>query len=185
MSDEKKRLRLAMQKKQRELTEQQKEQAGQDLVEHIAAMDFWKKSQNIGCYIAHKNELRTQKLMDLAWSQGKCVYVPVVEKSSRAMRFVRYQESDELEKGAYGIEQPQGAGDGEDSSMVCDCFIVPACGLDEKGYRLGVGKGYYDDFLKKHERVSCAFVAVAYRCNRVISIGPESHDVPCAIKIWV
>ena len=184
MLDEKKKLRLAMKKRQRGLTEQQKEQAGQDLVKHIAAMDFWKKSQHIGCYIAYKNELRTQKLIDLAWNQGKCIYVPVVERGSLFMRFVRYRASDALKKGAYGVDQPQGV-EGKDHSVMCDCFIVPACCLDEKGYRLGKGKGYYDDFLKKHERVADTFVAVAYRCNRVISIGPESHDVSCAIKIWV
>lgn len=184
MSAKKKRLRLAMQERQRALTEQQKEQAAQDLVEHITAMDFWGKSQHVGCYIAHKNELRTQKLMDLAWRQGKCVYVPVVEKNSLVMRFVQYRESDELKKGVYGVAQPQEI-DREDSSMMCDCFIVPTCCLDEQGYRLGRGKGYYDVFLKKHERVADAFVAVAYRCNRVPSIGPELHDVSCAIKVWV
>ena len=183
MFEAKEKLRANMLDRQRALTEDEKSQAEQKLVDRVTSMEFWRKSQKIGCYLAFRNELRTKKLIEKAWSQGKGVYVPVVEKSSFSMYFVQYEKTDELEKSAQGVFVPS-----REKSKVrvgaCDCFIMPACCLDQKGHRLGYGKGFYDRFLKKNKGKSL-FIGVAYACNRVEKIPCEEHDVSCEEKIWV
>lgn len=181
MLDRKKTLRKRMLARQRLLTEAQKAQAEEDLKKCVSGKRFWQEAVHIGCYISHGNELRTGLLIELAWSQDKCVYVPVVEEAGRKMRFVKYSKGDRLEAGRY-VRQPQKCGS-EDLSDLCDCFIVPTCGLDNQGYRLGQGLGYYDRFLE-HRPWVCS-VGVAYQCNKIESIEPEGHDIPCTVKIWI
>ena len=56
-----------------------------------------------------------------------------------------------------------------------DVVIVPGIAFDEKGQRLGYGKGVYDRFLAG---LCCPFIGVGFREQRLKKPLPqESHDV--------
>ena len=59
-----------------------------------------------------------------------------------------------------------------DGQALC---LVPGLCFDNKGYRLGYGKGYYDRFLPRCERAVIA--AVAYELQRVDELETEPWDV--------
>jgi len=56
-----------------------------------------------------------------------------------------------------------------------DLVIVPLLGFDDKGNRLGRGKGWYDRFLALQPKA--LKVGVALEIQRVESIPVEVHDV--------
>ena len=62
----------------------------------------------------------------------------------------------------------------------CDCAVVPLLAFDEKLYRLGYGRGYYDKFLENFTGVK---IGIAYDEQLVKSVFAESHDVALDIII--
>lgn len=52
---------------------------------------------------------------------------------------------EDLENNAYGIPEPR---DKALSSLNPDMVLVPLLAFDQKGYRIGYGKGFYDRFLE-------------------------------------
>lgn len=70
---------------------------------------------------------------------GKEIYLPRVE--GNAITAVPYGET---KRGAFGIEEPLG----ESYTGKIDVAVIPLLAVNERGYRLGYGKGYYDGFLK-------------------------------------
>jgi 5-formyltetrahydrofolate cyclo-ligase len=70
---------------------------------------------------------------------------PKADFITRAMEI--YEDNGNLawEETKYGIEQPR-SGD-KVSPLQIDCVLVPLLAFDERGYRVGYGKGFYDRFL--------------------------------------
>jgi 5-formyltetrahydrofolate cyclo-ligase len=77
---------------------------------------------------------------------GLQVCYPVTDPSSNVMKAVLVNDDTVLEENNYGITEPV---DGiEIMPEEIDMVLVPLFAFDEKGYRVGYGKGYYDRYLK-------------------------------------
>ncbi len=62
-----------------------------------------------------------------------------------------------------------------------DVIIVPVLGFDAGGYRLGLGKGWYDRFLATQPQ---AFkIGLAYSWAQLPMLPHEPHDVPLDILV--
>ncbi len=84
-------------------------------------------------------EAGTKQIISALLKSGKRVYLPRVEGGDIVA--VPYGETG---VGAFGIEEPQGqAFDGE-----IDVTVIPLLAVNERGYRIGYGGGYYDRYLK-------------------------------------
>lgn len=57
-----------------------------------------------------------------------------------------------------------------------DIIIVPVLGFDEAGYRLGLGRGWYDRFLSTQH--NARKIGLAYNWGLRKRIPHEPHDVP-------
>lgn len=93
---------------------------------------------------------------------GLQVCYPVTDPSSNAMRSVLVDDQTNLEENSYGIVEPV---DGvEVSPQNIDLVLTPLFAFDNRGFRVGYGKGYYDRFFK--------------RCkNDVLKVGLSYFDV--------
>jgi len=90
-------------------------------------------------YKSFGTEADTRGLIDGLLSLGKKVYLPRVEGDIIVP--VPYGET---KKGAFGIEEPLGqAYAGE-----IDVTVVPLLAVNEDGFRIGYGKGFYDRYFK-------------------------------------
>ncbi len=58
-----------------------------------------------------------------------------------------------------------------------DVVVAPALAVDDTGYRLGYGAGYYDRALAKVS-LNAASIAVAYDFQRVIELPRTDRDMP-------
>ena len=101
--------------------------------------------------IARWNEFDPQEITDYCYFKNpeQQLFYPLitdVETVSTLMP-VLVNDATTFELSTFGFSQPVNGI--EVSPEDIDLVIVPLLAFDEKGYRVGYGKGYYDRFLKK------------------------------------
>lgn len=94
-------------------------------------------------------------------------YFPVINDNDLIIK-----KGEQFKLNIYGIKEPVGNDICKESDI--DVVIVPLIGFDEKGNRLGRGKGYYDRFLKKTKALK---IAVGYECQKVDNLIYDENDV--------
>jgi 5-formyltetrahydrofolate cyclo-ligase len=114
-------------------------------------------------------------------SSEKNVIVPISIKKDRTSILSTLEKWGDLEIGSYGILEPRADSVKEISINEIDLIIVPGVGFDESGYRIGHGKGYYDNLLKISK--SAMYIGLAFEFQIVKKIPIESHDLPVNIII--
>jgi 5-formyltetrahydrofolate cyclo-ligase len=97
--------------------------------------------------LAHKNEPNTllfEKYIKTLYPFIRFCY-PIVDVEQHQMDF--YFETETLQVNAYGIQEPLPFN--KVAPDMIDTMLVPLLGFDQKGHRVGYGKGYYDRYLAK------------------------------------
>ncbi len=106
-------------------------------------------------YVFFIVEIQTDGILHRALAEGKALYLPRCLDDAGQMAFYRVQALEELESGSFGVREPSLAAPQYnmdlDGQALC---LVPGLCFDNKGYRLGYGKGYYDRFLAKFRGVT-------------------------------
>ncbi|MDE7083165.1 MAG: 5-formyltetrahydrofolate cyclo-ligase [Clostridia bacterium] len=92
-------------------------------------------------YNSFGDEADTANIIAALLKAGKEVYLPRVEGENIVP--VPYGKT---VKGAFGIKEPEG----QAYAGVIDITVIPLLAINEKGYRIGYGKGFYDRFLKNN-----------------------------------
>lgn len=122
--------------------------------------------------IAHEVDLRP--LIDEWYAQGRRIVLPEVADDG-LLRLRLYEGRQSLRRGAYGIMEPTGALlTPADYAEIC-LAIVPGLSFDDRGYRLGRGRGYYDRLLPHLPHAT--LVGLAYACQRTDRVPTEPQDV--------
>ncbi len=127
-----------------------------------------------------------------AWYQeGKAVYLPVVTSASPTgppvMAFYLWQPGVAMETNRYGIAEPSTALAPWLPSNVATSptvMLLPALAVDEQGYRVGYGGGYYDAFLTAvPSNTPLSTLAV---CEEAFKVPAISDTAPHDAKVqWV
>lgn len=154
-----------------------------EIKDKLFSSSMFNKAHTVMFYVSREEEVETHGMIKEALEKGKRVAVPysVVETNSIIASLISDPKKD-LEKGPFGIFEPR-----KDSLKLVpleeiDLIIVPGVAFDEKNYRLGRGKGYYDRFLKSLPSRSVA-IGICFDFQRLKSIPVEPHDVPVSLVI--
>lgn len=153
-------------------------QASRRITAFIVNSSHWQTATKIASYMAVKDELDLSSLHVLAWKQGKQLFLPVLD--GETLRFAPYAADSILQLNSYGIAEP----DPTDTSLYLanelDLIILPVLGFDEKRYRLGMGKGYYDRTLSPLRAMKKRpfFMGAGFACQRLASVPVDVWDVP-------
>ena len=114
-----------------------------------------------------------------AFESGKNVAFPISLTDSFTLDFRRVTSLDELNVGAYGIREP--LKDAKKAVFTKNSLcVVPALSFDQKGFRLGYGKGYYDRFLSAFPGKSAGLCFEDFLCD---SLPTDSKDIAVDILI--
>ena len=131
-------------------------------------------------YVSTEIEVKTLDFIETLLKQGKKVGVPKCLNEKGDMDFFIIKSLSDLESGFFGVQEPdpQRATIAETTeNSVC---IVPAFLFDEKGFRLGYGKGYYDRFLSKFQGKT---VGICYDENICDSLMHGKYDRPVGLIV--
>ena len=104
-------------------------------------------------------------------ARGARACLPLVLAADAAMAFREWTPDSPMREDQYGILQPT---TGE--LLVPDVLLMPINAIDERGYRLGYGGGYFDRTLAALDPPPLA-IGVGFELARVGTTLPGPHDI--------
>ncbi|WAA11465.1 5-formyltetrahydrofolate cyclo-ligase [Fervidibacillus halotolerans] len=173
MKNEKKKLRKAIRNILMDMDRSDYLKESRAIKKNLFETDVWKRSDIIGVTISIFPEVDTYALIEQAWKMGKTVAVPKCIPATKEMIFFQIQYFNELEKGYFGLFEPDEEKVEAIEKEKIQLLIVPGVVFSRNGHRIGQGGGYYDRFLQnfRGKRISLAF-----QDQIVDDIPVEKHD---------
>ena len=155
-------------------------QAARDALRLALRHGLLLRARRVGLYLPQGGEFDTRPLLEQALCMRRACYLPVLPRRGRVMRFGRVVRHARMKKNRYGIPEPFDAKPLRARQL--DLLLMPLVGFDDRGYRLGMGGGYYDATLAfmRHRRLwrKPRLVGVAYTCQRVEALPHDPWDMP-------
>ena len=136
------------------------------LTEKLVQTEEYKNSKNIMLFYPLPDEVN---LLLLLKNKTKNFYLPRIKGDE--LECCVYKEGDELCESCFHTKEP--------TCNACnktniDMIIVPALAIDENGYRLGYGGGFYDRFLSNFIGIKVCCIPKEFILETVY---PEKHDI--------
>ncbi len=141
------------------------------LVEHF---DFSKKLVNVFLPIQRFNEIDLTPLVDeIIKNDGEICLNKANFKTNTITPYL-YSKTSDIKVNSYGIPEPNQGIIVQQKEI--DYVIVPLLAFDNKGFRVGYGKGFYDEFLGLCSK-ECIFIGVNHFNDKSIIDDIENHDI--------
>jgi 5-formyltetrahydrofolate cyclo-ligase len=179
MPDTRDTLRSSLREKRQELSPEQQKTAAASLVGILENRDFFRVAQHIAFYQAAGGEIDPRMLLDLALSEGKSCFLPIIQQDNpEFVSFAPYDANTELVPNKWGIAEPSTSEIISPTNF--DVVFVPLVGFSKDCFRLGMGKGFYDrtfSFKIFNRPSSPMLVGLAHESQLVDSFPVESWDV--------
>lgn len=122
----------------------------------LLAQPEYKKSEILMIYLSMSHEVDTAQIALQSWRDIKRVLAPRVNWEQRRMLPIEINSlTSDIREGNMGIREPL---EGMPIPVFdIDLVVVPGLGFDERGNRLGRGRGFYDRFLSHRDfrGISC------------------------------
>lgn len=151
--------------------------ASRRIQDRLLKLPACQEARAIHCYVdGLPNEVGTRRFLQWCLDGGRCLVLPVVGEPHPPMHHARIGDLGELVPGRWGIpEPPLDATTQVAASEPHDLIVVPGVAFDERGYRIGHGGGFYDDFLR--QQPAAVKVGVVYEEFLVATVPTEAHDM--------
>jgi len=171
-------LRRELRAKRRALPDAMRAEADRAILAHLRSLPEYRRARRIALYLAFDGEPSLGPLVEAARRQRKRLYVPVLR--GMTMTFAELERGAQLTANFFGIMEPRLGG--KVRARELDLVLTPLVAFDDRGVRIGVGRGYYDRAFKflrhrSHWRRP-KLLGVAYELQRVGLLTPSSWDVP-------
>lgn len=138
------------------------------IMNHLESLPLFKKASKVLFYYTNQEEVDVLPLID-RWKVKKEIYLPTLMKGD-IFKATKMEEGMPLIKNIYRIPEPENTSEATD----LDLILVPGVAFDENGARLGMGKGYYDRFLKTQKGVFK--IGLAYIEQILAGIPQNAYD---------
>ncbi|MDD3038926.1 5-formyltetrahydrofolate cyclo-ligase [Bacteroides sp.] len=149
-----------------------------EILAALEAHPAFRAANTVLLYHSLEDEVDTHAFIQ-KWSSSKQILLPVVIGDELELRI--YTSSEDMRISDYGIEEPVGEAFTDYDSI--DFIAVPGVAFDQKGNRLGRGKGYYDRLLP---HIPSAYKAgICFPFQLVEEVPAESYDIRMDIIITV
>ncbi len=145
--EEKKVLRQNLLAERKTLSAEERKSGAAEIRRGIHSWSVFRQAESVMLYLALPLEPDIDGLLEQAFIQGKNVAVPQIMPGEGRMEAVEWTPALELEKGRFAIRQIPEAQRKLVAPQNIELVIVPCLALDRRGFRLGMGGGYYDRFL--------------------------------------
>jgi 5-formyltetrahydrofolate cyclo-ligase len=127
-------------------------------------------------YVNNEHEVLSGNILKRAYSYNKIVVLPAYNTENFEMELKKVDNLEkDLHPGPRDILQPDESRCKVVPIDKIDIAIIPAVALDEKGGRIGSGKGYYDRLIPRLA-ITTRKVALAFEAQIIPQVPIESHD---------
>jgi 5-formyltetrahydrofolate cyclo-ligase len=171
---QKKQIRLKQLELTKKLSKKIIGQKSSKIINNLINLDLFKRSKNICIYVSKDQEVKTHDLIKAILIEDfKNVLVPFVSENNE-IKLSKIKLFSDLLIGKFNILEPR---EKITYQKNVDLIIIPGVAFDEKGNRLGRGRGYYDQFLSENKIVSKIKIALAFEEQVIDKIPSELHDI--------
>lgn len=171
-------LRRALIQRRRALIAGERAQATRRILVRALRLPQFKPGARIAVYVPFGSELDPAYLVRAARRRGMRLYTPVVTHlKRRRMRFVPLTEQirSGMQRTPGDLTRLPAVG-----MRWLDLVLCPVVGIDARGYRLGMGAGFFDRALtfRRLRKIwrGPALIALAFDLQRIDSVGPDPWD---------
>ncbi len=143
------------------------------IIDKVLGLNEIKLNQTFMVYNSFGREVQTDRLISALKSQNKTVACPITVGNDMV---AGVPTSCEYKKSSLGVLEPLEYTILENPSVV----IVPLVACDKNLNRIGMGKGYYDRYLRDKTAIK---IGICYDFQVVDKIIPNKTDVPLDIIV--
>ena len=148
-----------------------REQLSQSITTHLLEA-LPSQAMNIGSYMALGSEVDLKSLHTHLMNSQHRLYIPRI-LSKTTMEMAALDHEGQLTEGMFGIQTSMQTETIEFSTL--DWLIMPCSGFDQRGYRLGMGGGFYDRALEHCEQNAPLRIGVAFTSQQA-EFEPDPWD---------
>lgn len=150
------------------------------ITQKVIALPEWERARTVLAFVSMRSEVQTASLVARARAAHKRVAAPRMSPDYGDLVVHEWREDDELEEsGMMFLQPPEDAPPIDDSEI--DLVIVPALAADERGHRIGYGKGFYDRLLPRLGRATR--VCVIFDFELVAEVPARAGDEPVDVVV--
>lgn len=137
------------------------------------------KSKCVMLYVSKgTKEVETGPIIKQALTMGKKVVLPVTLVKDRDIKPIYLRDIKKLKKGPYGIYEPKGPSNKKPAELEdIGLVIVPGVAFDKNNNRIGHGKGYYDNFLRRLPKGKSK-IGLGFRFQLLDKVPATKRDIP-------
>lgn len=182
MISEKEQLRKEYKIRRKSLSAEELERKSLAIKRHFETwISMFPEFQHVHIFlpIERQKEVNTIPILEFLLEKGKTLYTSLVDPDTDEMKTVEINRGTDYQLDPWGIPVPK-----EPvfvSPEKIQVILIPLLVVDQKGNRIGFGKGYYDMFLSK---LSNDILKVGLSLfPPVAQITSENHDIPLSYCI--
>ena len=152
---------------------QKKNKFNFNLLFKLIKRQFHNKKITIGGYYPSYYEADVTNFLKEAIKKKFKIALPVLQTSS-LMCFRSWNTKEPLYINKFGMLEPEN----KKKEIFPDIIIVPLVAFDNQLNRIGYGKGYYDRYLRKIQKIKskAIFLGMAYYFQKCQNIPINKHD---------
>ena len=141
-------LRKLYKSKRNELSLSEIDELSLQIANRLLKLSVWDKTYyHLFLTIEEQKEVQTEYILHILHAIDKEVVVPKSDFKTAALINYLLTDNTRIQKNKYNIPEPV---DGiEVPNNKIDVVFIPLLAFDEKGNRVGYGKGFYDNMLNK------------------------------------
>ncbi len=176
-------LRRQLRSLRKEIDAPRRHAAARSLVRRALRHRLLGRGKRIGIYMPAKNEIDVLPLLNRALVMQAACFLPIVPaKGRKRMWFSQVGDHPAWQLNRYGIPEYLHPTAKQVRAQYLDILFLPLLGFDSRGYRLGMGGGYYDaslNYLKRfrHWRRP-RVIGVAFAAQEVRRVPEDAWDMP-------
>jgi 5-formyltetrahydrofolate cyclo-ligase len=147
--------------KQKSLSAEERINLSQKIADNFFSSFSFESIRNLHIFIPieQNSEIATNLIYEKIWREFPQIQTFVPRLCVENLEHLQFTANTQLAKNSWQISEP--IGDEIFVETTFDMVVVPLLCADEKGFRVGYGKGFYDKFLSKG-RKDCLKIGVSY-----------------------
>ncbi|HJL18044.1 MAG TPA: 5-formyltetrahydrofolate cyclo-ligase [Sandaracinaceae bacterium LLY-WYZ-13_1] len=150
------------------------------ICERVLALPEWSEARTVLAFVSMPKEVQTTRAVEAAWAAGKRVATTRMNATFDGLELREWREGDELEESGMMFLQPPADAPWVPDDEV-DLVLVPALAVDERGHRVGYGKGFYDRLLPRLTRA--LRVGLVFDFERIAEVPDWEGDQPVDVVV--
>ena len=175
LSMDKSQIRKRYKKLRKELSETEVMDKSLLIANRCIELPIWEKQIfHLFLSLEDQNEVDTALILNLLQGKDKEVVVPKIIDPEQ-LQHILLTDQTPFQKNSLGIPEPVSGIQIEPSKI--DVVFVPLLAFDNKGNRIGYGKGYYDRFLARC-KPECIKIGLSFYEVEQDSFPMEATDIP-------